>query len=140
MNHHVRDRFCHRLNAVRRSQYLKAALTIAAALFIESLPSLVMAQSTASCGTNAGNSTSYTQVFGGTSTMLNNALQFFYGPFFKVGCAVAFIVSGVMLFLRGDEMNQAVSWILRGIMIVAVIAGIVSWILGQAAGSSVSAC
>jgi type IV secretory pathway VirB2 component (pilin) len=139
MKYQVRDRFNNFIAAARRSQYVKFAITIAFVLLIESLPRIVFAQST-SCGTSAGNATSYSQVFGGTATMLNNALQFFYGPFFKIGCAIAFIVSGVMLFLRGDEINQAVSWILRGIMIVAVIAGVVSWILGQANGSTVSAC
>lgn len=112
---------------------VRGALAVAVVLALALLPSVVFAQSTTGGGCNTG---AYTTAFNGISSALNATLQFFYGPFFKIGCAIAFIVSGVMLFLRGDELNQVVTWILRGVMVVAVIAGIVTWILSQANGSS----
>jgi hypothetical protein len=53
--------------------------------------------------------------------------DFFYGPFFKIGCLVALVVAGVVLLMDDGQMGRIAQFILRAICIIAFIAGAASF-------------
>jgi hypothetical protein len=49
--------------------------------------------------------------------------DFFYGPFFKIGCLTALVVAGVVLLMDDGQMGRIAQFVLRAICIVAFIGG-----------------
>lgn len=73
------------------------------------IPEVVLAQvtTTGGCGTYSAGFTQLTQAI--------TAFQdFFYGPFFKVGCLAAFAIAGVVLLLDDGQIGRIGQLILRG--------------------------
>jgi type IV secretory pathway VirB2 component (pilin) len=58
---------------------------------------------------------------------LGAAGDFFYGPFFKIGCLIALVVAGVVLLMDDGQMGRIAQFILRAICIIAFIAGAASF-------------
>ena len=91
---------------------------LAAAVLPLLIPEVVLAQvtTTGGCGTYSAGFTQLTQAI--------TAFQdFFYGPFFKVGCLAAFAIAGVVLLLDDGQIGRIGQLILRGILIIAFVLG-----------------
>lgn len=95
---------------------------LAAALLPLLIPQAVLAQVTSGgCGTYSAGFTQLTQAI--------TAFQdFFYGPFFKVGCLAAFAIAGVVLLLDDGQIGRIGQLILRGILIIAFVLGAASFL------------
>ena len=109
--------FCERIRAMRSfPQRLAVAMALAAAM----IPRYANAQSTGACGKW---SSGFTQLIQG----LGAFGDFFYGPFFKIGCLAALVVAGVVLLMDDGQMGRIAQFILRAICIIAFIAGAASF-------------
>jgi hypothetical protein len=102
-------------------RYSARIATIAALLFLCAAHVALAQAVTGSCGTYSAGFTQLTQAI----TAFQN---FFYGPFFKVGCLAAFAISGVVLLLDDGQIGRIGQLILRGILIVAFVAGAASFL------------
>jgi hypothetical protein len=99
--------------AVRSSpQRLALAMMTVLAL----APSVVAAQSSSGCGKWSAGFAEMIQGLGAFG-------DFFYGPFFKVGCLAALVVAGVVLLMDDGQMGRIAQFVLRAICIVAFIGG-----------------
>jgi len=106
-----------RIRAVR-SFPQRLAVAVAAAVAL--MPQYASAQTTGGCGRW---SSGFTQLIEG----LGAFGDFFYGPFFKIGCLAALVVAGVVLLMDDGQMGRIAQFILRAICIIAFIAGAASF-------------
>ena len=98
---------------------------LAAAFVLTLVPHIVFAQSTTTPVTGCG---SFGSAFNSMSQGMNAVQSFFYGPFFKVGCLVAFAVGGLMLLFDDGQLNAVAKWIIRGIVVVAFVLAVASFL------------
>src|ERR1700676_2884368 len=118
-----------RLAALRPfPQRLAAAMATPAAL----MPSYASAQSAGGCGRwSAG----FNQLIQG----LGAFGDFFYGPFFKIGCLAALVVAGVVLLMDDGQIGRIAQYVLRAICVIAFIAGAASFFTTPAGNCAPSA-
>lgn len=70
----------------------------------------------------------YATAFNGMIQGTNALATFFYGPFFKVGCLVAFAVAAVVLLFDDGQLGRVAQWIVRGVLVVAFVLGAASFL------------
>jgi type IV secretory pathway VirB2 component (pilin) len=97
---------------------------LAAAFVLTLVPHIVFAQST----TPATGCGAFGSAFNSMSQGMNAVQSFFYGPFFKIGCLVAFAVGGLMLLFDDGQLNAVAKWIIRGIVVVAFVLAVASFL------------
>ena len=98
---------------------------LAAAVLLSLIPDVVLAQSTSTSSTGCG---AFGTAFNGMIQGTNAFSTFFYGPFFKVGCLAAFAIAGVVLLFEDGQLGRIGQLLLRGIVIVAFVAGAASFL------------
>ena len=125
MNFEIRKR----LLAVRTLPQRLAVATAAAAALI---PVYAGAQAAGGCGRW---SSGFMQLIEG----LGAFGDFFYGPFFKIGCLAALVVAGVVLLMDDGQMGRIAQFILRAVCLIAFIAGAASFFTTPATNCAPSA-